>query len=75
MNTLSNDQCCICGSDQLVTVIDSGEIVCECYGAVISDRTVEKGPECSVTSTAGKGDDQNFTSSLWYGIVYCYRKN
>jgi transcription initiation factor TFIIB len=61
MNTLSNDQCCICGSNQLVTVIDSGEIVCECCGAVISDRTVEKGPECSVTSTAGKGDDQNRT--------------
>ena len=45
----------------IVSVIDSGEIVCECCGAVISDRTVEKGPECSVTSMAGKGDDQNRT--------------
>jgi transcription initiation factor TFIIB len=62
MNTLSNDQCCVCGSDQLVTVIDSGEIVCQHCGAVISDRTVEKGSEWRtfVTSTAGReGDDQN----------------
>jgi transcription initiation factor TFIIB len=64
MNTLSNDQCCVCGSDQLVTVIDSGEIICERCGAVILDRTVEKGPELRtfVTSTAGReGDDQNRT--------------
>src|SRR5947209_7350936 len=64
MNKLSNDQCCVCGSDRLVTVIDSGEIICERCGAVISDRTVEKGPELRtfVTSTAGReGDDQNRT--------------
>ena len=61
MNTLSSDECCVCGSNQLVAIPDSGEIDCECCGAVISDRTVEKGPECSVTSTAGKGDDQNRT--------------
>ena len=26
MNTLSNDQCCVCGSNHQVTVPDSGEI-------------------------------------------------
>ena len=64
MNTLSNDQCCVCVSDQLVTVIDSGEIVCQRCGAVISDKTEEKDPEWRtfVTSTAGReGDDQNRT--------------
>ena len=63
MDTLSSDQCCVCGSDQLVTVPDSGEIVCERCGAVISDKTVEKGPEWrAVTSTGGReGDDQNRT--------------
>jgi transcription initiation factor TFIIB len=64
MNTLSNDQCCVCGSDQLVTILDSGEIVCQHCGAVISDRTVEKGSEWRtfVTSTASReGDDQNRT--------------
>ena len=63
MDALSSDQCCVCGSDQLVTVHDSGEIVCERCGAVISDKTVEKGPEWrAVTSTGGReGDDQNRT--------------
>jgi transcription initiation factor TFIIB len=64
MNTLSNDLCCVCGSDQLVTLLDSGEIVCQHCGAVISDRTVEKSSEWRtfVTSTASReGDDQNRT--------------
>ena len=64
MNTLSNDQCYVCGSNQLVTIPDSGEIVCQRCGAVISDRTVEKGSEWRtfVTSTAGReGDDENRT--------------
>ncbi|MGC2574819.1 MAG: TFIIB-type zinc ribbon-containing protein [Candidatus Nitrosopolaris sp.] len=64
MSSLSNDECCVCGSDQLVSIPDSGEIVCEHCGAVISDRTEEKGPEWRtfVTSTAvRKGDDQNRT--------------
>jgi len=55
MDALSSDQCCVCGSDQLVTVHDSGEIVCERCGVVISDKTEEKGPEWRtfVTSTGG----------------------
>jgi transcription initiation factor TFIIB len=64
MNTLSSDECCICGSNQLVTIPDSGEIVCERCGIVISDKTEEKGPEWRtfVTSTASReGDDQNRT--------------
>ena len=64
MIALSNDQCCVCSSDQLVTIPDSGEIVCEHCGAVISDRTEEKGPEWRtfVTSTAVReGDDKNRT--------------
>ena len=32
------------GSDQIVTIPDSGEIVCEHCGAVISDKIEEKGP-------------------------------
>jgi transcription initiation factor TFIIB len=64
MSSLSNDECCVCGSDQLVSIPDSGEIVCEHCGAVISDRTEEKGPEWRtfVTSTAVReGDDKNRT--------------
>jgi transcription initiation factor TFIIB len=45
MNTLSSDECCVCGSNQLVTIPDSGEIVCERCGIVISDKTEEKDPE------------------------------
>jgi hypothetical protein len=72
MNTLSNDEWCVCGSSQLVTIPDSGEIVCQHCGAVISDKAEEKGPEwCTfvastestfVTSMEGReGDDQNRT--------------
>src|SRR5215469_8413435 len=63
MDTLSSDQCCVCGSDQLVTVPDSGEIVCERCGAVISDKTVEKGPEWRAVTSTGRRevDDQNRT--------------
>ena len=63
MNALSNDECCVCGSNQQVTVPDSGEIVCQHCGAVISDKTEEKGPEWrAVTPTEGReGDDQNRT--------------
>ncbi|MFZ0511830.1 MAG: TFIIB-type zinc ribbon-containing protein [Candidatus Nitrosopolaris sp.] len=64
MKALSNDECCVCRSDQLVTIPDSGEIVCEHCGAVISDKTEEKGPEWRTfaTSTAGRErDDENRT--------------
>ncbi len=62
MNTLSSDECCVCGSNQLVTIPDSGEIVCERCGIVISDKTEEKGPEWRtfVTSMWGReGDYRN----------------
>jgi len=60
MNALSSEECRVCGSSQLVTIPDSGEIVCEHCGAVISDKTEEKEWRTFVTSTAGKkGDDEN----------------
>jgi len=62
MNALSSEECRVCGSSQLVTIPDSGEIVCEHCGAVISDKTEEKEWRTFVTSTAGKkGDDENRT--------------
>jgi transcription initiation factor TFIIIB Brf1 subunit/transcription initiation factor TFIIB len=42
MKGLSNDECSVCGSDQIVTTPDSGEIVCENCGAVISDKYRKK---------------------------------
>jgi len=60
MNALSSEECRACGSTQLVTIPDSGEIVCEHCGAVISDKAEEKEWRTFVTSTAGKkGDDEN----------------
>ena len=53
MNTLSSDECCDCGSSQLVTIPDSGEIVCERCGIVISDKTEEKGPEWRFVTSTG----------------------
>jgi transcription initiation factor TFIIIB Brf1 subunit/transcription initiation factor TFIIB len=41
MKGLSNDECSVCGSDQIVTTL-SGEIVCENCGAVISDKYRKK---------------------------------
>ena len=64
MEAISTDECSVCGSDRIVTIPDSGEIVCEHCGAVISDKTEEKGPEWRtfVTSTARReGDDENRT--------------
>ena len=58
----SSEECRVCGSSQLVTIPDSGEIVCEHCGAVISDKREEKEWRIFVTSTAGKkGDDENTT--------------
>jgi transcription initiation factor TFIIB len=37
--------CSICGCNRLVTVLDSGELVCSSCGAVISDKLLEIGPE------------------------------
>ena len=51
MNTLSSDECCVCGPNQVVAIPDSGEIVCERCGIVISDKTEEKGPEWQLTLT------------------------
>jgi len=64
MKALSNDECSVCGSNQIVTIPYSGEIVCEHCGAVISDKTEEKGPEWRsfTTSTAGREEnDENRT--------------
>ena len=64
MKALSTDECSICGSEQLVTIPDSGEIVCEHCGVVISDKTEEKGPEwCTFAKVAvgGEGNDENRT--------------
>jgi transcription initiation factor TFIIB len=62
MNALSNEECWVCGYAQLVTIPDSGEIVCERCGAVISDKTVEKEWRTFLTSRAGrKRDEENRT--------------
>src|SRR3989442_5140330 len=64
MKALSNDKCSVCGSNQIVTIPYSGEIVCEHCGAVISDKTEEKGSEWRsfTTSTAGREEnDENRT--------------
>jgi len=55
MRALSNDECSVCGSDQIVTIPDSGEIVCKHCGAVISDKIEEKGPEWRSFTTATSG--------------------
>ncbi|MGC2574894.1 MAG: TFIIB-type zinc ribbon-containing protein [Candidatus Nitrosopolaris sp.] len=62
METISTDKCPVCGFDQIVTIPDSGEIVCEHCGAVISDKIEEIGPEWRtfITSPAGgEGHDEN----------------
>jgi transcription initiation factor TFIIB len=59
MKALSNDECPVCGSDQIVTIPDSGEIVCEHCGAVISDKIEEKGPERRSFTTASAGREEN----------------
>ncbi len=64
MKALSTDECSICGSEQLVTIPDSGEIVCEHCGVVISDKTEEKGPEWRTSAkvaVGGEGNDENRT--------------
>jgi transcription initiation factor TFIIIB Brf1 subunit/transcription initiation factor TFIIB len=58
-----NDQCYVCGSNHQVTV-PSGEILCECCGIVISEKTEES----AVTSTTGGrdgDDDVNKTGILF----------
>jgi transcription initiation factor TFIIB len=59
MKALSTDECSVCGSEQLVTIPDSGEIVCEHCGAVISDKIEEKGPEWRSFTTATVGGERN----------------
>jgi transcription initiation factor TFIIB len=59
MKALSNDECSVCGSDQIVTIPDSGEIVCEHCGAVIADKIEEKGPEWRSFATATAGREEN----------------
>ena len=59
MKALSNDECSVCCSDQIVTIPDSGEIVCEHCGAVISDKIEEKGPEWRRFTTASAGREEN----------------
>ena len=55
MNALSSEECRACGSTQLVTIPDSGEIVCERCGIVISDKTEEKGSEWRFVTSTGFG--------------------
>ncbi len=71
MNTLSNDECCVCGSNQLVTIPDSGEIVCERCGIVISDKTEEKGPEWRtfITSTGGREGDYGNRTGMPFSLA------
>ena len=71
MNTLSSDECCVCGSNQLVTLPDSGEIVCERCGIVISDKTEEKGPEMRtfVTSTGGREGDYGNRTGMPFSLA------
>jgi transcription initiation factor TFIIB len=59
MKALSNDECSVCSSDQIVTIPDSGEIVCEHCGVVISDKIEEKGPEWRSFTTATVGGERN----------------
>jgi transcription initiation factor TFIIB len=59
MKALSNDECSVCGSDQIVTIPDYGEIVCEDCGAVISDKIEEKGPEWRSFTTASARREEN----------------
>ena len=64
MEAISTGECSICGSDRIVAIPDSGEIVCEHCGAVISDKTEEKGPErrtFATSTTRTEGDDENRT--------------
>lgn len=42
---LPNTVCSICGCNRLVTVLDSGELVCSSCGAVVSDKLLETGAE------------------------------
>ena len=58
MSSLSNDEHCVCGSYQLVSIPDSGEIVCERCGIVISDKTEEKGPEWRGVTSTGDGENR-----------------
>ena len=70
MNTLSSDECCDCGSSQLVTIPDSGEIVCERCGIVISDKTEEKGSEWRfVTSTGGREGDYGNRTGMPFSLA------
>jgi transcription initiation factor TFIIB len=59
MKALSNDECFVCDSAQKVTIPDSGEIVCEHCGAVISDKIEEKGPEWRSFTTASARREEN----------------
>jgi transcription initiation factor TFIIB len=70
MNTLSSDECCVCGSDQLVTIPDSGEIVCERCGIVISDKT-EENPEWRTffTSRGGREGDYGNRTGMPFSLA------
>ncbi|MFZ0511803.1 MAG: TFIIB-type zinc ribbon-containing protein [Candidatus Nitrosopolaris sp.] len=59
MEAISTDGCSVCGSDQIVTTHDSGEIICEGCGAVISDKIDEKAPEWRSFTKAGVGREVN----------------
>ena len=59
MEAISRDECSVCGSDQIITTYDTGEIICEGCGAVISDKRDGKGPEWRSYTTAGIGREVN----------------
>jgi transcription initiation factor TFIIB len=71
MEAITTDKCSVCGFDQIVSIPDSGEIVCEHCGAVIYDKTEEKGPErrTFVTSTAGREGDYESRTGMPFSLA------
>ena len=71
MKALSNDECSVCGSDQIVTIPDSGEIVCGDCGAVISDKIEEKGLEWRsfITATAGREENEENRTGMPFSVA------
>jgi len=64
MNALSDEECWLCASAQLVTIPDSGEIVCEHCGSVISDKREEKEWRTFLTSRTGRKRDDETRSGM-----------
>jgi transcription initiation factor TFIIB len=69
MKALSTDECSVCGSEQLVTIPDSGEIVCEHCGVVISDKTEEKGPEWRTFAKLAVGGEETGRTGMPFSLA------